>query len=76
MDSLDPLRHFQNGSDSDLIPSQPPSISNQIIEISFPNIQAPIRLAVDASPGCGGIAWPAGEVSTIPLSFDEWFWRS
>jgi hypothetical protein len=22
-----------------------------------------VRLKVDAGPGCGGIAWPAGEVS-------------
>ncbi|PIL36720.1 hypothetical protein GSI_00409 [Ganoderma sinense ZZ0214-1] len=56
-----------------IVPVQPPSIRNQCIELSFhraPAIQddmevpAPITisLSVDASPGCGGITWPAGEV--------------
>lgn len=31
--------------------------------IEIPNLHEPIRLKVDAGPGCGGIAWPAGEVS-------------
>lgn len=25
-----------------------------------------VALDVDASPGCGGIAWPAGEVGSLP----------
>lgn len=56
-----------------IVPVQPPSIRNRYIELSFPTapatqhdtgVPAPITitLAVDASPGCGGIAWPAGEV--------------
>ncbi|KAI0751302.1 putative methyltransferase-domain-containing protein [Daedaleopsis nitida] len=61
-----------------IVPAQPPSIRDQTIELSFhasadtnvdtsgTTVSAPvsvtIKLAVDASPGCGGIAWPAGEV--------------
>lgn len=55
-----------------IVPAQPPSILDQTIELTFPcstsvNLEEnhrsiTIRLAVDASPGCGGIAWPAGEV--------------
>ena len=58
-------------SDS-IVPAQPPSILDQTIELTFPcptnevshegDTNVAIRLAVDASPGCGGIAWPAGEV--------------
>jgi hypothetical protein len=64
LDAIDPLRHLCSADDSELLPSQPPSLGGQIIQI---NIEAPHRtitlsLAVDASPGCGGIAWPAGEV--------------
>ncbi|KAI1792969.1 putative methyltransferase-domain-containing protein [Ganoderma leucocontextum] len=76
LDELDPLRHLREDADPDevhIIPVQAPSIHNQCIKLSFhtaPDIQddtdlpAPItiNLAVDASPGCGGIAWPAGEV--------------
>ncbi|CCL99165.1 uncharacterized protein FIBRA_01180 [Fibroporia radiculosa] len=59
---------------SDIVPAQPPSIINQTIELSFATTTSAdvhcadstehvvIKLAVDASPGCGGIAWPAGEV--------------
>ena len=63
-----------------IVPVQPPSIRNQSIQLSFdtspailPDTDVParinIKLAVDASPGCGGIAWPAGEVRgrAIPL---------
>ena len=58
-------------SDS-IVPAQPPSILDQTIELTFPHLtngeasggyaDVSIRLVVDASPGCGGIAWPAGEV--------------
>ncbi|KAI0247502.1 putative methyltransferase-domain-containing protein [Lactifluus subvellereus] len=70
LDVIDPLRHLYSADDSDLLPAQPVSLRDQIIQI---NIEAPplrpeeshqtiiLSLAVDASPGCGGIAWPAGE---------------
>ncbi|KAI0771494.1 putative methyltransferase-domain-containing protein [Trametes elegans] len=71
LDELDPLRHLRDdGSDqegtSTIVPLQPPSVRNKTIELGFPAppevAQVTIKLAVDASPGCGGIAWPAGEV--------------
>ncbi|TFK86434.1 hypothetical protein K466DRAFT_550388 [Polyporus arcularius HHB13444] len=73
LDELDPLRHLrEDDSDEDgaahLVPVQPPSIRNQTVELIFhavtDTIPTPItiKLSVDASPGCGGIAWPAGEV--------------
>lgn len=68
LDALDPLRHLRNDDELDIVPPQPPSILNQSLELAFPSsgVDVPdpisIRLVVDASPGCGGIAWPAGEV--------------
>ena len=80
LDKLDPLRHLrEDDSDEDgtahLVPVQPPSIRNQTIELTFHASAAPdtvpapviIKLSVDASPGCGGIAWPAGEVRARAL---------
>lgn len=80
LDELDPLRHLrEDDSDEDgtahLVPVQPPSIRNQTIELTFHASAAPdtvpapviIKLSVDASPGCGGIAWPAGEVRARAL---------
>lgn len=83
LDALDPLRHLMHAAEDDdpedtatssLLPAQRPSIHNENLELSFPNPSQPdepvvIRLAVDASPGCGGIAWPAGEV---PLHVNQW----
>ncbi|KZT74572.1 hypothetical protein DAEQUDRAFT_761413 [Daedalea quercina L-15889] len=78
LDDLDPLRHLRQDSElgedhaDRLIPTQPPSILGQTIELTFPRTihtgghdlfdEITIELAVDASPGCGGVAWPAGEV--------------
>ncbi|OJT07341.1 hypothetical protein TRAPUB_1807 [Trametes pubescens] len=72
LDDLDPLRHLREdaGSDEDIagtiVPVQPPSVRNQTIQLEFtaaPDVgSVAVKLAVDASPGCGGIAWPAGEV--------------
>ncbi|GLB33496.1 putative S-adenosyl-L-methionine-dependent protein-lysine N- methyltransferase [Lyophyllum shimeji] len=54
-----------------VLPKQSRSIQNETLHLSFahphahdPNEPPPIaiKLAVDASPGCGGIAWPAGEI--------------
>ncbi|KAL5641154.1 hypothetical protein ACGC1H_001590 [Rhizoctonia solani] len=59
LDALDPLRHLRDDS---LIPPQAPTVVYQTIELSFPPLDRPVKLVVDAGPGCGGIAWPAGEV--------------
>ncbi|KAG6919270.1 hypothetical protein DXG01_007402, partial [Tephrocybe rancida] len=76
LDELDPLRHLmQQSEDSDnddepksvVIPKQLHSIQDETLHLSFSNPQSPqlpieIVLSIDASPGCGGIAWPAGEI--------------
>ncbi|KAH7344855.1 putative methyltransferase-domain-containing protein [Rhizoctonia solani] len=59
LDTLDPLRHLRDDS---LVPAQAPTIVYQTIELLFPPLDRPVKLVVDAGPGCGGIAWPAGEV--------------
>ena len=73
-----PLRHFFFASESDnqddsdiLLPAPAPSIPrDQTIQIKF---ESPLHrtialsLSVDARPGCGGIAWPAGEVHSLFL---------
>ena len=77
LDTLDPLRHLRNDEeldDADIVPLQPLSIHNQTLDLSYPSAHsaAPnsisIRLAIDATPGCGGITWPAGEVGHDVLS--------
>ena len=76
LDVIDPLHHLASTDDPDLLPAQPPSLRDQIIQITIklPPLDVnslnaddsqrtiSLSLAVDASPGCGGIAWPAGEV--------------
>ena len=71
LDVIDPLQHLASTDDTDILPAQPPSLRDQIIQItiSLPLLNTDesqrtitLSLAVDASPGCGGIAWPAGEV--------------
>lgn len=73
LDALDPLRHLRGdeslGNDDDsqsVVPVQPRSTHNELIRLSFPDrgcsTAVHVMLKVDASPGCGGIAWPAGEV--------------
>jgi hypothetical protein len=67
-----PLQNLFAAQDDDLLPAPPSSpLRDQIIQLNF---EAPpdhpdesgrmiaLCLSVDASPGCGGIAWPAGEV--------------
>lgn len=77
LDILDPLRHLRtdaNGfarddEDTVVVPSQPRSILGETIRLTFP-AESPlvsISLKVDASHGCGGIAWPAGEVGSLVL---------
>lgn len=56
--------------DDPVIPDQIPTTSKQTTEITISSDQpgSPsllLKLAVDASPGCGGIAWPAGSVSIL-----------
>lgn len=54
----------------DALPQQSHSIQDGILELSFINdLHNPlsISLAVDASPGCGGLAWPAGQVHYLPF---------
>ncbi|KAG6833836.1 hypothetical protein H0H87_011770 [Tephrocybe sp. NHM501043] len=72
LDELDPLRHLMQQDEDDdepnsIIPKQLRSIRDDALHLSFSSPQRPqlpveIVLAVDASPGCGGIAWPAGEI--------------
>lgn len=56
------------------LPNQSHSTENGMLKLSFAHdlLDVPrpleITLAVDASPGCGGIAWPAGQVLTISIS--------
>jgi hypothetical protein len=77
LDAHDPLRHLRNDDERDIVPSQPPSVHNQSLDLTFPTAHSLdaedvnailIRLVVDASPGCGGIAWPAGEVGDCNVS--------
>ncbi|KAG6831886.1 hypothetical protein H0H92_007003 [Tricholoma furcatifolium] len=79
LDALDPLRHLmhQEGDDDDepksLLPKQRHSVQDETLHLSFfspqrPQLPIEIALAVDASPGCGGIAWPAGEVLSSYLT--------
>lgn len=54
-----------------VLPRQSHSVHDEILKLSFLNseddLQPPvtITLAMDAAPGCGGIAWPAGQVRII-----------
>ncbi|KAI0308865.1 putative methyltransferase-domain-containing protein [Amylostereum chailletii] len=57
-DPLAPLR---------LLPDPPPSIHHQHLHLHFPGPLA-LSLLVDAAPGCGGIAWPAGQVLATYLA--------
>jgi len=78
LDALDPLRHLRSDAsdfarddeDTVVVPSQPRSILGETIKLTFP-VNSPlvsISLKVDASHGCGGIAWPAGEVGSFFLN--------
>lgn len=59
--SVDLLKAF----DEDLVPSRPPTAPESEVTLSYAytaDRSIDVKLAVDAGPGCGGIAWPAGEV--------------
>ena len=75
LDAVDSLQHLFSPNDSDDLQPPAPSLclGDQVVKIKF---AAPIQqaeesyrtitlsLLVDPSPGCGGIAWPAGEVGS------------
>jgi hypothetical protein len=75
-----PLGHFfpvasDNHDDSDLLlPAPAPPIHAEIIRIDFEtqtHQTIALSLSVDAGPGCGGIAWPAGEVCPLSLCIPD-----
>jgi hypothetical protein len=64
LDALDPLRHYSGGSDdleSSSAPTQPRNARGEQYLAFGEGVS--VTLAIDAGPGCGGLAWPAGEVS-------------
>jgi hypothetical protein len=60
-----------------VLPRQSNSVQNEIHMLSFVNDHdashppVTITLSVDASPGCGGIAWSAGQVRTLINHTDQ-----
>lgn len=64
----------EDDDDSLVLPIQIPTITKQVTELAVwsgePDTPSHyVKLAVDASPGCGGIAWPAGCVrASVHLS--------
>jgi protein N-lysine methyltransferase METTL21A len=49
-----------------LVPPQQAPVIDNTIKLHFPrpgDIPISLHLVVDASPGCGGVAWPAGMVN-------------
>jgi protein N-lysine methyltransferase METTL21A len=66
------LIHFKIVEENPILPNQMPATPKQVTEVAVscdqPNCPSLLlKLAVDASPGCGGIAWPAGCVSAFFL---------
>lgn len=50
-----------------IVPARPPTtVEGEQTRIPVEGLSQDVLLKVDAGPGCGGIAWPAGEVS-LPL---------
>ncbi|KAF8528919.1 putative methyltransferase-domain-containing protein [Hysterangium stoloniferum] len=70
------LLHFkcdESEEQSDIIPSQLPTTAYQLISLPVTSGQDEtpsfdVKLTVDAGPGCGGVAWPAGRVLSNYLS--------
>jgi hypothetical protein len=67
LDALDPLRHLREDEDAaddqDGMPLAPAQPRNPCGLQTFDfGGSVSVALAVDAAPGCGGLAWPAGEV--------------
>ncbi|KAJ6516203.1 putative methyltransferase-domain-containing protein [Mycena sanguinolenta] len=64
-DERDPLNAFMQGSGVSVVPDQLPSVRHgEKLQLSFSGADTTITvdLILDSSPGCGGVAWPAGEV--------------
>jgi len=53
----------------DIVAVRAPTAPESEIIIEVEGLGRGLKLAVDASPGCGGIAWPAGEVLSRYLSY-------
>ncbi|KIY45870.1 hypothetical protein FISHEDRAFT_48486 [Fistulina hepatica ATCC 64428] len=76
LDAQNPLRHLMHTGDhcvdgsanteDDIVPEQPKSVLNSSVQLEFRSSSSgepvSMRLALDASPGCGGVHWPAGQV--------------
>lgn len=58
---------------SALLPDQPPSTQRQIrlfdADEGYDFLPRPLQLIVDASPGCGGVTWPAALVLARYLAY-------
>ncbi|RXK41722.1 hypothetical protein M231_00957 [Tremella mesenterica] len=54
----------------DLLPARAPlTLPNEEKRLVIPGLDLDVKLKVDAGPGCGGIAWPAGEVLSRYLAY-------
>lgn len=55
-----------DGDEADVLPDQPESTVRQTVAFGadqgYDFLPRPLRLVVDAAPGCGGVAWPAALV--------------
>lgn len=54
----------------DILPPQSPSVHEERLDFNFAD-RVQISLLVDPRPGCGGIAWPAGEVQRTSLNINH-----
>lgn len=54
--------NFLAGISEDAVPSRPTTTPESEIKIAVDGLDVPLKLSVDAGPGCGGITWPSGEV--------------
>ncbi|WWC65444.1 uncharacterized protein I303_108062 [Kwoniella dejecticola CBS 10117] len=53
-----------------LAPPRPPTTkAEEETHVRIEGLQDVVRLKVDAGPGCGGIAWPAGEVLSRYIAY-------
>lgn len=53
---------FLGAISEDAVPIRPSTTPESEIKIHVDGLDTPLKLAVDAGPGCGGITWPSGEV--------------
>lgn len=52
----------------DILPPQHSPVHDERLDITFAN-RVQVSLLIDALPGCGGVVWPAGEVTAFPTIF-------